>query len=306
MEQMMGELRLGMVGIDTSHCPAFTKLINETDNEHHVPGGRLVCAFAGGSQAFSKSYERVDKYTAELRDELGIEIKDSIEAVAESVDAILLESCDGRQHLEQFDKIAPAGLPVFIDKPLATTAAEAKAIVSLSEKHDSPILSCSSLRYNSGIEPLAAGKKVLGCEAFGPSPILDDFPGHFWYGIHTAEILFSKMGCGCREVVVQRTDTADVVTGVWDDGRAGTMYAYDFPDDAKCNDFGCTVFAEGGVEQGVSVGTPPAYALMLQKVMAFFQTREAPINPQETVEITAFLEAANQSRETGEAVRLGV
>jgi predicted dehydrogenase len=302
MEFEMSELKLGMVGLDTSHCPAFTKLLNDTANEHHVPGARLVCAYPGGSQAFSLSHQRVDGFTSDLRG-LGIEIKDSIEAVAESVDAVLLESCDGRQHLEQFERIAPAGIPVFIDKPLATTSADAKAIAELSEKHNAPILSCSSLRYNSSLAPLAAGKKVLGCEAFGPSPILEDFPGHFWYGIHSADVLFSKMGTGCREVAVRRADNAELLTGVWDDGRIGTVYGHHFAGDAKCNDFGCTVFAEGGVQLAVAAGSPPAYALMLQQVVTFFQTRRSPIDLSETLEVVAFLEAANQSRETGKAVK---
>jgi len=299
----MSELRLGMVGLDTSHCPAFTKLLNDAANEHHVPGGRLVCAYAGGSQAFSLSHQRVDKFTAELRDTLGVEIKASIREVAESVDAVLLESCDGRQHLEQFEQIAPAGIPVFIDKPLATTSADARAIAELSEKHNAPIFSCSSLRYNSGLEPLGSGKKVLSCEAFGPSPILDDFPGHFWYGIHSAEVLFSKLGTGCREVVVRSTAFGDRITGVWDDGRVGTVLGYKLSDEVKYNTFGATVFTDAGVEQGVDQGKPPAYALMLQRVMAFFQSRQSPIDLSETLEIVAFLEAANQSRETGKAVK---
>jgi hypothetical protein len=300
----MDELKIGMVGLDTSHCPAFTKLLNDTDHPHHVPGGRVVAAFPGGSQAMEVSYSRVDKFTAQMRDELGVEILDSIEAVLEDADAVLLESCDGRQHREQFELIAPAGKPVFIDKPLATTAADARGILELAARHDAPFMSSSSLRYSSGIAELGEGKAVLGCETFGPASFLDDFPGLFWYGVHAADMLFSKMGRGCREVAVRSGEDVDVVIGTWDDGRVGTMYAFRFPRERKCSAFGGTVFCEGGVEQGTAGDDPPGYALLARQYVRFFQTREPPIDPEESVEIVAFLEAANRSRDTGETVVL--
>ena len=297
----MDELKVGMIGLDTSHCPAFTKLLNDRDTPHHVPGARVVAAFPGGSKAFSKSWERVDKFTEQMRDELGVEIKDSIEAVVEGVDAVLLESCDGRQHLEQFRAIAPFGVPTFIDKPMATSAADVKAIIELSEKHDAPIFSSSSVRYTRGIAELGEGTEVLGCEAFGPAPILDDFPGLFWYGIHAAEALFAKMGRGCRHVVTHKTDLADVVTGTWEDGRIGTLYGFRFK---KGPGFGCTVFVPGGAQHSTGLDKPPAYALLAEQYVKFFQTRQSPVDPAETLEIIAFLEAANESRETGETVAI--
>ena len=139
----MDELKLGMIGLDTSHCPAFAKLLQDKEDPYHVPGGRVVAAFPGGSQDLRVSYERVERFTNQMRDEFGVEIKDSIEEVCESVDAVLLESVDGRQHAEQFEKIAPFGKPVFIDKPLTCDVGEAKAIIELSEKHAAPFYSCS-------------------------------------------------------------------------------------------------------------------------------------------------------------------
>ncbi len=297
----MSELKLGMIGLDTSHCPAFTKLLNDPDNAHHVPGGRVVAAYPGGSRDMEASYSRVGGFTEQMRDELGVEMKDSIEAVCEQVDAVLLESCDGRQHLEQFEAIAPFGLPVFIDKPLAASTDDALRIVELSRQHDAPFVSSSSVRFSRGIVELAEGREVQGCTAFGPASILDDFPGLFWYGIHIAEMIFAKMGRGCAKVTARKTELADVVTGVWDDGRVGVLYGHRIK---KGPGFGCDVFYEGGVEQGVSQGDPPGYALLLEPVVEFFHTRKTPIDPMETVEIVAFLEAANQSRETGETVEL--
>lgn len=296
-------LKLGMIGLDTSHCPAFAKLLLDTNDPHHVEGAEIVAAFPGGSEMFANSRNRVAQFTAQMRDEFGVKIYDTIEAVAEHCDAILLESVDGRQHLEQFAKLAPYGKPVFIDKPLTTDTSEAKELLRLANTSNTPVFSASSLRYAHGIRELGQGETVHGCEAFGPMAILDDFPGLFWYGIHSAEILFSKMGVGCREVTVVRTESVDIVTGIWEDGRVGTLYGHRFPGNSA---FGATVYAGKSVQQGIAQGAPPWYALLLKEILPFFKTGEAPIDPRETLEIIAFLEAANTSRETGEAVSLNV
>ncbi|MCK4422819.1 MAG: Gfo/Idh/MocA family oxidoreductase [Candidatus Omnitrophica bacterium] len=297
----MEDLKFGMIGLDTSHCAAFTGLLNDKNNPHYVKGGRIVKAYPGGSDAFSCSKNRVAEITANMKDEFDIELVDTIEAAAENVDGIFLTSVDGRQHLEQFEKIAPFGKPVFIDKPFTTSVEDGKNILELSEKFKAPIYSCSAIRYALGIADMALNQKVSGCEVFGPMAILEDFPGLFWYGIHSAELLFSKLGRGCAEVIVQHTETADVVTGIWQDGRVGTLYGYRIE---GLGNFGCTVFTDKGVFQGIAGHEPPYYALMMPKILDFFRTGKSPIDLKETLEITAFLEAANQSRQTAKPVKL--
>ena len=297
----MSELKIGMIGLDTSHCPAFAKLLNNSDDPHHVPGGRVHVAYPGGSQALAVSRDRVAGFTARLRDEFNVEILDSIEAVAERSDAILLESVDGRTHLEEFRRIAPYGKPVFIDKPLTTSTREAEEIFALAERHGSPVFSTSSLRYAAGLFDLSGGRAVLGCEVHGPNAILDDFPGLYWYGIHSAELVYLYMGTGCRSVQVCTSPTADVVSGLWADGRIGVMYGYRIP---KVGSFGATLFTAEGVVQGEAAKEPPTYALLLQRVIEFFRTGRSPVAKEETLELIRFLEAANESKATGKAVTL--
>ena len=188
----MSYLKIGMIGLDTSHCPAFVKILNDADNEFHISGAKVVKAFPGGSELFSSSISRVEGFTNELK-ELGIEICDSIEAAAEGMDAFFLESVDGRQHLEQFKILAQYGKPVFIDKPLACCFEDAKAIVELSKENNVPVMTASAIRYGKGIDILHDGSKVESCEAFGPMALLDDYRDYFWYGIHSAETLYSFM-----------------------------------------------------------------------------------------------------------------
>ncbi len=299
----MGDLKIGMVGLDTSHCSVFAELLHNRENENFVGGGRIVSAFPGGSKDFSSSMDRLEGFTQKMRDDHGVKIVDTLEEAADGVDAVFLESVDGRQHLEQFAGLAVFGKPVFIDKPFATSSSDALAILELSKKHGAPVFSCSAVRYAAGIAEIGSGAEIKGCQAFGPAAILPDYPGYFWYGVHSAEVLFSKMGTGCISVSVQKADAADLITGFWDDGRVGSVYGYRID---NLGTFGCNVFAEGRLESAVAKSSPPYYALMMPRIMDFFKTGSSPVKEREILEITAFLEAANESRNSGKAVNIKV
>ncbi len=295
----MSELKVGMIGLDTSHCEAFVKILHDSDDQYHVPGARVISAFPGGSEIFSNSIGRVEGFTNTLRDDHGIEIRDSIEDVGKDADAFLLESVDGRQHLEQFTILAEFGRPVFIDKPFACSHEDARAIAALAEKKSLPIMSASSMRVSAGVAGLTPDEgEIFSCEAFGPAAILDDYPGYFWYGVHSADLLFSYMGKGCRKVRVTHGENCDIIAGTWDDGRIGTVRGTRFPERGV---FGCTVFTSKGTVTGIVTPEPPGYASLLQEVVPFFQTGKSPIDTAETVEIMGFLDAAGRSLGSGGA-----
>ena len=113
----------------------------------------LGCAwllpFQGGSDDIASSRDRVAGFTADL-EKLGVEIVDSIDALLPKVDAVLLESVDGRKHLEQVLPVFKAGKPVFIDKPLSGTLSDALAIDLLAKKYNARWFSSSSLRFSPG------------------------------------------------------------------------------------------------------------------------------------------------------------
>ena len=301
----MGDrLSIGMIGLDTSHAEAFTELLNNPDHPWHVPGGRVTVAYPGGSPDFELSASRVGQYTAKLRDEFGVRIMDSIEGVAEQSDAILLESVDGRVHLEQFSRIAPYGKPVFIDKPFALSSADAAEIIRLAEAHRVPLMSCSALRYAEGLTAELAdpsGAPVEGMDCFGPTDRQPTQPGLFWYGIHAAEMLFAGMGAGCEQVTAHFQEGHDMVIGIWRDGRIGTLRG----SRTGNRRFGAVVHRNGGSRfVDVYAHPKPYYASLLEWVMEMFRTGRPAIDLKETHEIIRFLEAANESGRTGETVRL--
>jgi len=292
----MSELKVGMVGLDTSHVTAFVDLLNDAKNEFHVPGAKIVKAFPGGGSKFSLSYNRIGQFTDELR-KRKVEIVDSLAALA-GLDAYFLESVDGVQHLEQFKVLAGFGKPVYIDKPLACSYADAKAIVDLARAKNIPLMSCSSIRYALGISDLlnqAEDTEVFACQAFGPMNLLDDYRDYFWYGIHSTEVMFSMLGKGCESVQVIPTEHADLLVGRWKDGKFGSILG----NRNGVWEFGCTVTTNKAQRQGVALGKVPYYAMLLKKVVPFFQTGKSPLDLDETLEVIAFLEAASRSRQAG-------
>ena len=66
------ELRIGMIGLDTSHVTAFTALLNDPKSPNHVSGAKVVAAFKGGSPDIESSWSRVEGYTKELREKYGV------------------------------------------------------------------------------------------------------------------------------------------------------------------------------------------------------------------------------------------
>jgi len=293
-----------MAGLDTSHVPAFASLLHDATHEYHVPGARIVAACPGGSPDFDLSANRVGPFTDELRDKHGVEIVDSISALRGKCDAIMLESIDGRVHLPQFREVAEWGVPVFIDKPLTISRDEAQEIAMIAEAKNVHVTSASAIRFAEKFqEALAASgdDPVTGGDFFGPVQFLEKCPGYFWYGIHSAEMLFAAMGAGCGEVLAVREEKHDVLVGRWADGRFGTV---------RGNRTGNAGF--GGVIHhaaksqtfDVSAGKKPYYASLLEKVIPFFRGEGEVVAPAEMVEVIGFLDAANRSASSREWVAL--
>jgi len=296
------EIKVGMIGLDTSHVTAFTKLLNDKSDPHHVPGARVVAAFKGGSPDVESSRTRIDRFTAELKDKWGVEIVGSIEELCKKVDAVLLESVDGRPHLNQVRPVFAAKKRVFIDKPFAASYADAREIVRLSRESGTPFFSSSSLRFATDLQAMKRDEKLgatLGAFTYGPAPTEPHHPDLFWYGIHAVEMLYTLMGPGCESVTRVHTDGVDVVVGKWKDGRVGTMRGIR---DGK-RDYGAVAF---GAKANLATPTPMQsdYRNLLVEVVKFFQTGAPPVPPEETLEMMAFMEAADLSKARGAPVML--
>ena len=282
------EIRIGIIGLDTSHVTAFTRILNDSSAKDHIPGAKVVAAVKDSSPDIKASYSRVEKFTAELTGKWGVKLYPNVKELCKQVDAIMIENVDGRPHLKHAFKVIKSGKPLYIDKPLAGTFADCKKIYHLAKQHKVPIFSSSSLRFSKSTLDARAGKhgKVLHCETFSPAHIEPHHPDLFWYGIHGVESLFTVMGPGC--ISVQRGTTKDgkiKVTGKWKDGRVGIF--------RESNGYGGTAKCETGEYQ---VGTYDGYAPLVKEIIKFFISGKAPVDDRETLEIYAFMNAADESK----------
>ncbi len=289
-------LKLGMIGLDTSHVIAFAQVLNDPNNADHVPGAVVVAAYKGGSPDLESSASRVDGYTSQLEKDFGVKIVPTIEELCGMVDAVLLMSVDGRPHLEQVKPVFKAGKRVFIDKPLAGSLADAKAIVALSKESGVPFFSSSSYRFYESLQELKKQEvgEVRGAISYGPSHLEATHPDLFWYGVHPTEALYTIMGAGCETVTCAVTDQFHVVTGVWSGGRVGTLYGLR----TGATPHKVTVFGTKAVAEQQGSGN---YAPLVREIIQFFRTGEPPVSPDETLEMFAFMEAAHESIRRGGA-----
>jgi hypothetical protein len=281
--------RVGVIGLDTSHSLAFTKLLFEAKGDEY-DAYKVTAAYPFGSRDLALSKERIPLQTIEIK-KYGVKIVDSIAALLAEVDVVLLETNDGRLHLEQALEVINAKKPLFIDKPMASSLKDAKAIFAAAEEHQVPVFSSSSLRFMTDVVDIRNNKygKVLGAETFSPATIEPTHPDLFWYGIHGVETLFALMGTGCKTITRTYTKDTDVVVGVWNDGRIGTFRG---TRNGKA-DFGGTCFCE---KETVNVGPYLGYQPLLEEIISFFQTGKPPVGAEETLEILAFMEAADESK----------
>ncbi len=282
-------LRVGMIGLDISHAPAFTQIFHR----EAALGVHVVAGYPGGTD-LPVSRDRIAAFTEEVR-QLGVEIIPTLIELLEHVDAVLLTSVDGRVHLQEAAAVIAAGKPLFIDKPLAGSLVDAMVIDDLARRGGVPYFSSSALRFCPASQTLltsGAVGEIVGAVTWGACSYQSGIPDLFFYGIHGIELLYTFMGSGCQTLTRLQTSDTDVVTGHWHDGRVGTYRGIR----RHHAEFGATVF---GAQAIMTVGWDGDYAPLCRAIARFFRTAVPPVEPETTLELLAFMEAADESRNRG-------
>jgi predicted dehydrogenase len=292
---LAADIKVGIIGVDTPHSTEFTRAMNDPKATGPLAQVTVVAAYLGGSPDMPASVDLGKQFGPVLRQRGDVEIVDSIEALLPKVDAVMINSLDGTTHLADAKKVIAAGKPVFIDKPVTGSLAEAVELYALAKKAGVPCFSASSLRYATGIASMGTQKdpavgKVIGCDAYSNNSHLDPHrvPDLFYYSIHGVETLFTIMGPGCATVARTNVGDKDFCVGVWKDGRIGTYRSH--------LGFGATVYGEKGVAPS---GGWTSYDVLAVEIARFFVTKKPPVSAEDTLEIYAFLEAADQSKREG-------
>ncbi|RLG06290.1 MAG: gfo/Idh/MocA family oxidoreductase [Thaumarchaeota archaeon] len=296
-------IRIGMVGFDTSHVVEFTKRINhfDVDEKFWVEGARIVAGYPGKPTP-AASQEIINERTKILKG-YGVEIVDKPEDLIGRVDAVMIEYNEGAKHLEASRPFMEAGLPVFIDKPLACSIQDAKKIIELAKDNGVPVFSSSSLRYALEIQNLKKSDvgRILSASTYGPGIIVQFNPGLFFYVIHAIEMLYALMGKGCKRVRCYSSEGWDVIVGEWEDGRIGIVRGLRI----GVREYGFTAFYEKKIASHV-IDTSWIYTELLKRVIDMFKTKKPPVEPSETLEITAFTEKAMESSKLNREVEVRI
>jgi predicted dehydrogenase len=287
------ELRAGIIGTDTSHVPQFVKIFLA----HPEWKVKVVAAFKGGSPDLPLSANRLEGFAKTIQAD-GVELVDSIEALLAKVDVVLLTSVDGRPHLAQVTPVFKAGKRVFIDKPLAASLADARAIAALSKETRIPFFTASSVRFHKDI-PTVRDKTGLGkvqkIEATYLVQPLEFHPDLFYYGIHGVEALYAVMGTGCTSLSRKMDGALDVTTCVWKDGRVGVFRG--LPRADATQPLIKMTGDKGSAETTGAAGNEE----IVRAIAEFFHTGRSPVDVAQTIEVFEFMTAAQLSKERGGA-----
>lgn len=293
-------VKIGIIGLDTSHSIAFPDIIHDPDGGPDLSGFKVTAAYPYGSRDIEASYSRIPGYIENIK-ERGIEVVDSISELLDQVDVILLETNDGHPRQEQALEVMETGKRMFVDKPVAGSLKDTVAIIEASKEYNSPIFSSSSLRYLANAQAIRHENRigrVFGADAYSPAIIEETHPDLFWYGIHGVEILFTVLGTGCKTVSRTKTEGTDIVVGTWENDRLGTFRGIR----NGRSGYGGTAYGEDEI---LDLGTFTGYRALVVEILEFFRTGITPVSLDETLEIYAFMEAADESsRRNGAAVSL--
>jgi predicted dehydrogenase len=300
-------IKLGVLDFDTSHVVEFTKRLNHKGiaEDQWVNGAQVLIGCPGKSEIMP---ERIPGYVKEMK-QLGVELVDKPEDMIGKVDGMLIESQEGGAHWPSARPFLEAGIPCYIDKPFTCSVADARRIIDLADRKKVAIFSSSSLRYAPELMEYVKEKKhgaILGCIAYGPASLFEKDPklnpGLYHYGIHAVEILYTLMGPGCQRVTCTHEKDVDIATGQWKDGRLATVRG----NRKGPYEYGALAFTEKGA-QPVPIGMKYTYRELVKKIVEMFETKKSPLDIHETLEIVAFIEAANKSGSNhgaGEALAL--
>lgn len=287
-------VRIGIIGLDTSHSTAFTKLLNDKDStDPNVRKYEVVAAYPYGTKNIESATSRIPKYIEEVKG-FGVRIAGSVAELLGMVDCVLLETNDGNLHLEQAVEVFKSGKKIYIDKPLGATLGQAIAIYEMADRYGTRFFSSSAVRFSVRNVKIRSGEfgRILGADCYSPHRPEKTHPDFGYYGLHGVEELYTVLGTGCESVNRMHTETGDVVVGHWKDGRIGTFRALT----RGPYIYGGTAFTE---KEAIRTGGYTGYQVLLDEILKFFETGVSPISKEETLELFTFMKASNMSMEKG-------
>lgn len=214
------------------------------------------------------------------------------EDVIGQVDAVVIATDDGNDHVRRAQPFVEAGLPVFVDKPLATNVADLRQFLQW-HREGKILLSTSGMRYAPEMQLFEAQRSTLGNLRW-----ITSFTCKTWerYGIHALEAVEPLLGRGFKAVQAQSDAGGDVMQVTHSSGVRLTIGALH---DAY-GSFGAVHLY--GTKGDLPLKLSDTYHAFRGQLVAFSEMLHTGIRPlpfEETIEMMAVLIAGIRSRQEG-------
>ncbi|MEM6314307.1 MAG: Gfo/Idh/MocA family oxidoreductase, partial [Planctomycetota bacterium] len=279
-------IRLGCVGVDSSHLPEFTKRIHALRDAGET-GCTVTHSFDAGPHFLPES--DVAEWTAATRG-MGVEEAGSMDELLDAVDGVLVLSVNGHEHLGHALPALERGLPTYVDKPLTCDLAQAKQLRAAAKQSGARCYSASSLRFVSELETLGDLGDIVAVDVVGPGELNDAMEGLFFYGVHSIELVDALMGPGVEAVQATGGTDRDFVRFRYDDGRSASIRL----ERRGSYAFAATVHGTEHCKSFV-VDFGPVYGRLVAGMCRFFEGGPAPVDLDRLIENIAVMEAGNRS-----------
>ena len=295
---MAKEIRVGVVGLDTSHSVEFIRRMQAPD----CPADQKVAGLRGvACMRFETPFQNKEGLDARQKtlEGWGVKVTTDFEAAIADCDAVMIEINDPAYHLEYFKKCAALGKSIYLDKPLADNIKNGREIAAIAASKGVKVMSSSSLRYVTAlVDACAAVPAPTHSSTFGPLGKAPAGSSIVWYGVHAFEMLERAMGRGASTMTTVKTSSGVVCVVEYAENRRGVVEL------TEGN------WAYGGTLRGKEksmafvVDMSRAYTLQLIEMEKFFRTGKPPLMFEDTVEVMAMLDAAQRSNDSGKTEQL--
>lgn len=193
-------VRIGIIGSENSHALAFSQLINLSGK---YPDLRVVAIYGEDAEASQRIFDEcgLDFIATDGRDMLG------------RIDALMVTSRNGALHAGYARPYIEAGLPMFIDKPIANDGTEAYELLKLAKAKGVPIMGGSSVKFapdtlalRDAAQKMAAEGKLMGGHVWAPVQMVNPYGDFYFYSSHLIETAMMIYGFSPKAVRAIRTD----------------------------------------------------------------------------------------------------
>ncbi|MEK3973939.1 Gfo/Idh/MocA family oxidoreductase [Psychrobacillus sp. FSL K6-1267] len=284
-------MKIGLIGLDTSHSEIFTRLLNDLDDTYHVKGAKITHAIPTFSEDLPISSNRFPDYYQIVIKKYGVAEVETVEEIMNEVDAIIIGTVDGRNHLDWFKQVVTYRKPVFIDKPVVMSSEEMAEVMGLSKKNGTPVMSSSALRFSESVMAVNRKGNWSSGYFYGPTPMQEQMPGYFWYGIHLVEMAVTLFGTGVDKVQVEYKSDCHQVHLTYKDGRHLLIRG----ESEWHGRFGAVLHSADDVQMlKLWEEEKPFYAGLVEYIVEFFETGKGAVSLEETAEIVRIIEEINK------------